>query len=68
MKMMMFCQPNDIRFCGRNVWILPSEIVTIESANIHGETLITLKDGRAFTLLGNRDEIAAQVNKAIKDA
>lgn len=61
-NMMRFCQPEDYIYRGKNVWIHPAEITTIEPGS--GNTsVITLRDGRKFTVKGRPSEIAEQLKE-----
>jgi len=61
--MIRFIQPEDDLYLGKNVWINPDDITTVEPAGSE-RSIITLRDGRQFTVKGNHIEIAEQINKA----
>jgi len=67
--MMKFCQPNDHYHKGRNIWFDPYEVALISTedhTNI-GECVITLKNGKAFTVAMSKDDAAKAINESINE-
>jgi len=64
-----FSQPSDYRFNGREIWVNPADVVTVTTTDYtdYGQCIVRIRNGEAFTVQGQKDVIAEQINKALAE-
>ena len=65
--MIRFCQPNDYRHRGRNLWFNPSDVMKITDGESYSECVITLRNGETFTVAMTVEQAAGNINDALKE-